>query len=97
MRNVLLVIRREFKERVQTKSFVIGTVLFPVFMVAMWVLPWLLDLRAGSEVTVVVVDEAPAGIGPYTEAVLTREREGRGANATRWSGWRRRWRACARH
>jgi ABC-2 type transport system permease protein len=80
MRNVLLVIRREFKERVQTKSFVIGTVLFPVFMVAMWVLPWLLDLRAGSEVTVVVVDEAPAGIGPYTEAVLTREREGRGAN-----------------
>jgi ABC-2 type transport system permease protein len=74
MRNVLLVIRREFLERVRTKSFVIGTVLFPVFMVAIWVLPWLLGSRGGAELTVVIVDEAPAGVGAYTEALLSRER-----------------------
>jgi ABC-2 type transport system permease protein len=79
MRNVGLIIQREFLERVRTKSFVIGTLLFPVFMVAIWVLPMIIGGRTGPT-TVVLVDEAPAGIGAYAEEALTRGREGREQN-----------------
>jgi ABC-2 type transport system permease protein len=62
MRNVLLIIRREFLERVRTKAFVLGTVLFPIFMVALIFLPALVK-TGGGERTLVLVDQSPAGIG----------------------------------
>jgi len=39
MRNVWLVIRREYLERVRTKSFIISTILMPAFVFAVTVLP----------------------------------------------------------
>jgi ABC-2 type transport system permease protein len=69
MREVLLVLEREFNERVRTRAFVIGTVLFPVFMIALLFLP---TLSGGSnERTIVVVDESPAPIGELFVAALT--------------------------
>jgi ABC-2 type transport system permease protein len=62
MRNVLLIIRREFLERVRTKAFVVGTVLFPVFMLALIFLPVIVK-TGGGERTLVLVDQSPAGIG----------------------------------
>lgn len=62
MGNVLIIIRREFLERVRTKAFVLGTVLFPVFMLAMIFLPGMLQ-SGGGERTLVLVDESPAGLG----------------------------------
>jgi ABC-2 type transport system permease protein len=70
MREVVLVLGRELNERVRTRAFAIGTVLFPVFMVAVVLLP---TLTGGSrDRTLVVVDEAPAPIGQLFVMSLTR-------------------------
>lgn len=78
MRNVLLIIRREFLERVRTKAFVLGTVLFPVFMVAMVFLPALIK-TGGGERTLVLVDQSPAGIGERVSQALQAPREDKNA------------------
>lgn len=57
-----IVVKREFLERVLTKGFWIGTVLFPVLLVGLNVAPLLLRGDKGGERTLVVVDEAPAGV-----------------------------------
>jgi ABC-2 type transport system permease protein len=69
MHNVLLILRREFLERVRTKAFMIGTILFPVFMVAMIFLPAVIK-SGGGERTLVLVDQAPAGIGARVAEAL---------------------------
>lgn len=70
MREVLLVIRREFLERVRSKSFLIGTIVFPLFVVGMMVLPRMLE-KKGTERRIAVVDEAPAGVAQSFAAALT--------------------------
>ncbi len=52
-----IVARREFLQRVKTKGFWIGTVVFPVFAVAMTILPSLFLARTSTSHQVVVVDE----------------------------------------
>jgi ABC-2 type transport system permease protein len=76
MRNVLIIIRREFLERVRTKSFVLGTVLFPVFMLALVILPAVIR-TGGGERTLVLVDGSPAGIGEQVASSLAAPREGK--------------------
>lgn len=78
MRNVLLIIRREFLERVRTKAFILGTVLFPVFMIAMIFLPALIK-SGGGERTLVLVDQSPAGIGQRVAEALQTPREDKNA------------------
>jgi ABC-2 type transport system permease protein len=70
MREVLLVLEREFNERVRTRAFVIGTILFPLFMIAILLLP---TVRGGSGTrSIVVVDESPQPIGTLFVTALTR-------------------------
>ncbi len=71
MREVLIIIRREFLERVRSRAFVLGTIAFPFFMVAIFVLPTLLEGR-GVERHFALVDEAPAPIGERFVQALTR-------------------------
>lgn len=78
MRNVLLIIRREFLERVRTRAFVIGTVLFPVFMIALIFLPALIK-TGGGERTLVLVDQSPAGIGQRVAETLRAPRPDKNA------------------
>jgi ABC-2 type transport system permease protein len=76
MSEVWIVLKREFMERVRTKSFLLATFLFPLFIVGLNVLPHLI----GGEETVrrvVVVDEAPAGMAQMVVAGLSTPREGR--------------------
>jgi ABC-2 type transport system permease protein len=63
------VIRREFVERVRTKGFWIGTLLFPVFMAAVVVLPALLA-RSGGTQRIAVVDFATGPLGDELTRVL---------------------------
>ena len=57
MNKVITVIRKEYLERVRSKSFVIGTVVGPVLMAAMVFLPMLLADKGGQDFkTVGVVD-----------------------------------------
>lgn len=54
-----LIIRREYLERVSKKSFIITTLLMPVFLVAMMVIPSLIMIFAGTESkTIAVVDQS---------------------------------------
>jgi ABC-2 type transport system permease protein len=70
MSELFLIIKREFRERVRSRAFVIGTVAFPLFMVAIMVLPRFLD-RQGVERHIALVDEAPAGVAEQFIGTLT--------------------------
>lgn len=72
MRKTWAVIRREFLERVRTKWFIIGTVLGPVFMGLVIVLPILMAEKGGGERTVIVVDASTEGFGARLTDALTR-------------------------
>jgi ABC-2 type transport system permease protein len=70
MRELMIIVEREFRERVQTRSFVIGTLVFPIFMVAIFFLPALVGGGGARQVDVAVVDRAPAGVGDAFEQAL---------------------------
>jgi ABC-2 type transport system permease protein len=70
MREVMIIIRREFIERVRSRAFVIGTLLFPVFMIAIFLLP-MLSNTGPTHRTFVVVDNAPAPFGDRFVETLT--------------------------
>jgi ABC-2 type transport system permease protein len=61
MSEVFIVLRREFLERVRSRAFVIGTFLFPVFIIAIYALPVLMGGNKGVT-RLVLVDQAPAGV-----------------------------------
>jgi ABC-2 type transport system permease protein len=69
MREVMIIVRREFLERVRTRAFLIGTIAFPIFMIAIFILPRLSD--GAVERDLVLVDEAPAPVGDRFVALLT--------------------------
>jgi ABC-2 type transport system permease protein len=54
---IRIVARREYLQRIRTKGFWIGTVIFPLFAVAMTILPSLFAMRSRSTLNVVVIDE----------------------------------------
>jgi ABC-2 type transport system permease protein len=62
MRNVVLVMRREFRERVAAKSFLIGTLLFPLLIVGLILLPRLVG-ASGTDWRMALVNEGPPGVG----------------------------------
>ena len=68
MRKVWAVIRREFIEKVRTKWFLISTILGPVFMISVTVLPSLLISRTGRVNHVALVDE---GAGSFAVRLKT--------------------------
>lgn len=72
MRKVWAVIRREFIERVRSKWFLISTILGPVFMIALGVLPSLLATRTGRVNQIVLVDEGTHGLATRVQALLGR-------------------------
>lgn len=66
MRKIWAVVRREFLERVRTKWFVISTVLGPVLMIGLGVLPSLLISKGGGVTRMVLLN---AGAGPLAGRV----------------------------
>lgn len=70
MSEIMLILRREFLERVRTRGFVLGTLLFPAFMAAVVIVPVMLE-DGGEERRFAVVDEAPAGITERFVRALT--------------------------
>ena len=55
--NIRIVARREYLQRIRTKGFWIGTVIFPVFMLAMTILPSLFMMRSRTTQKIVVLDD----------------------------------------
>ena len=59
MRNIGLIVMREFKERVYKKSFIITTLLMPLLLALMSVAPTLIMIYAkGDAKTVSVIDNS---------------------------------------
>lgn len=73
MRKIFAVIRREYLTRVRTRAFVIGTVLGPLFMVALVSAPILLERRETAPKRVAVVDASGTGFGALVSQALRRE------------------------
>ena len=78
MKKVLAVVRREFVERVRTKAFVISTVLVPVFMVAMVVLPALMMSGGDRASRIALVDASTTSLGQAVSRTLAAEKLGHG-------------------
>src|SRR5947209_10768103 len=59
MRNIFLIARREYLERVRTKSFIVMTIMIPAFMLGVTVLPslFLMKMSGGSKHYMVVAPE----------------------------------------
>jgi ABC-2 type transport system permease protein len=77
MHKIWAVWRREFLEKVRTRAFLIGTVLFPVLMLALTLMPILLDRRETEPKRVAVVDGASGDVGmKVSEALSASRREG---------------------
>ena len=74
MSEMLIIVKREFMERVHTRSFLVGTILFPVFMIAMMLAPHYFG-SSGSQRKFALVDEAPAGVSDRFVESLTAPRE----------------------
>lgn len=75
MREILIVLQREFLERVRSRAFLIGTVSFPLLFIALLAMPAVVEDRP-SERGIVVVDDAPAGVAERLVASLTEREEG---------------------
>jgi ABC-2 type transport system permease protein len=68
------VIRREYLERVQTRAFLLGSLLGPVFIAGVLFVPALLTLRnmrADTSASLIVIDATGAGLGDRVRAALT--------------------------
>jgi ABC-2 type transport system permease protein len=74
MRKLRLVIAREYKMRVRTRTFVLSTVGLPLLMVAMLLIPtYLASRHSGGKVSITVVDEV-GGLGSIASSALAHSR-----------------------
>lgn len=78
---LLAVIRREFMVRVHTRAFVVGTVLGPLLMAALFVMPMLLESRDKAPKRIVVYDAASGDFGGRVTQAMTAARRGDGPDA----------------
>jgi len=74
VREVMIIIRREFMERIRSRAFLIGTILFPIFMIAIFALPILMQRSTTAERHFALIDEAPDPIGERFETSLVATR-----------------------
>jgi len=70
-------VRREYIERVRTKSFVIGTVLGPLLMGGLTLIPGILMSRGGKPLRVAVVDASGQLAAPVEAALAQKELNGK--------------------
>ena len=75
MREILIVLQREFLERVRSRAFLIGTLTFPLLFIALLAMPAVVEDRP-EERHIVIVDDAPAGVSDRLVATLSEREEG---------------------
>ncbi len=76
MSRLLLVARREYLERVRSKAFIIATILGPILLTGLTVIPAILAGRAGKPLRLAVLDDAGGLAGPVEEALARHRVEG---------------------
>lgn len=68
MRNLYLIIRREFLERVARKSFIITTILMPLIMIGIMITPALVMVMSGPEEKTIAVIDKSGVIAPILQS-----------------------------
>ena len=58
MNKIAVIIKREYMTRVRTKGFVIGTILTPLLMIGLILLPAFLATRSGGERHITILDQS---------------------------------------
>lgn len=81
MRKVWAIIRREVVERVRTRAFILSTILFPILMGVLVVLPAYLMSRSTGTKAVALVDATSDDLGAQLETALRGARIGSGEAA----------------
>jgi len=76
MHKIFAVIRREVLTRVRTRMFLIGTILGPILLASLVVLPVIIAGRDRDARRIVVLDTDGAGLGARVELVLAASRRG---------------------
>lgn len=66
--NLSIIIRREYLERVNRKSFIISTILTPVLMLALMLVPTLIAIYAGPEDKKIAVFDASTVVAPRLQS-----------------------------
>ncbi len=72
LHRIVAIVRREYLERIRTRAFWVSTLLVPLFMGAMMVIPAWLAERGGGEFTVAVLDLSGRFAGPVKAEVEKR-------------------------
>jgi ABC-2 type transport system permease protein len=70
------IVRREYLERVRSKAFVIGTIVGPVIMAGLMILPGALMARQRGKPLRIAVVDASGSLRQVIEAALTRHKKG---------------------
>ena len=68
MSNIGIIVGREFNERVRKKSFIIMTILMPLLVVAMMIIPSLIMLHSKGETKRIAVIDHSGIIAPQLES-----------------------------
>jgi ABC-2 type transport system permease protein len=76
MTRVGLIVRREYVDRVRSKAFLIGTILGPVVMTALMVVPILMTGRAAKATRLAILDESGTLAGPVEGALARHKLDG---------------------
>jgi ABC-2 type transport system permease protein len=74
MNKILVVLRREFNARVRTKAFIISTVLLPVMIVAISLVPALLSRSGNRTMRLAIVDNTGGPVGASVEMALAAQK-----------------------
>src|SRR4051812_39647616 len=76
MRKLLVIIKREYIQRVRTKAFLITTLLLPLFVVASAVVPGLLfSIKSGGATRLAIVDDTGKLYESVRESIQTARNE----------------------
>jgi ABC-2 type transport system permease protein len=67
MNKILLIIKREFLTRVRKRSFVVATLLIPVFFAALTVVPIIIATSSSGDKRIAVVDDSGLFVGRFPD------------------------------
>jgi len=71
MHRILMVVRREYLERIRKKSFWIGTLVFPILMMGMIFVPMMLiGVKTGDQKKIAVIDATGKLLEPLREGLV---------------------------
>ena len=90
MRNMFIIARREYLERIRSKAFIVMTVLIPVLMLGATVLPTFLMLRGSGETKHLVVVASSQATGELLRDQLNKASEQRAKEVNANTGMNRR-------